>query len=184
MGEERKPMYQVCTHTGYAFVKVTGRASYLNCDPLRRFLRGMMEEGHRNYVLDFADCSGLDSTFLGILVGVALAVRSEGEEGEEGSMTLLSLGERNLETVENLGIHRIAHVRAKLEMTDLDQLEAVGSGSDDESISAREVCEAHKRLMELNESNARKFHDVVSFLEQRMDEGANGDSARTASNAH
>ena len=181
MGEARKPMYQVCTHTGYAFVKVTGRASYLNCDPFRRFLRGMMEEGHRNYVLDFADCSGLDSTFLGILVGVALAVRSE---GEEGSMTLLSLGERNLETVENLGIHRIAHVRPKLEMTDLDQLEAVGSGSDDEAISAREVCEAHKRLMELNESNARKFHDVVSFLEQRMDEGANGDSARTASNAH
>ena len=75
-----------------------------------------MEEGHRNYVLDFADCSGLDSTFLGILVGVALAVRSE---GEEGSMTLLSLGERNLETVENLGIHRIAHVRPKLELTDL-----------------------------------------------------------------
>ncbi|MBT3568330.1 MAG: STAS domain-containing protein [Opitutae bacterium] len=179
MGEARKPMYQVCTHTGYAFVKVTGRASYLNCDPLRRFLRGMMEEGHRNYVLDFADCSGLDSTFLGILVGVALAVRSE----EEGSMTLLSLGERNLETVENLGIHRIAHVRPKLEMTDLDQLEAVDSGSDDEAISAREVCEAHKRLMELNESNARKFHDVVSFLEQRMDEGANGDSARTANNA-
>ena len=181
MGEARKPMYQVCTHTGYAFVKVTGRASYLNCDPLRRFLRGMMEEGHRNYVLDFADCSGLDSTFLGILVGVALAVRSE---EEEGSMTLLSLGERNLETVENLGIHRIAHVRPKLEMTDLDQLEAVDSGSDDEAISAREVCEAHKRLMELNESNARKFHDVVSFLEQRMDEGTNGDSARTASNAH
>ena len=180
MGEARKPMYQVCTHTGYAFVKVTGRASYLNCDPLRRFLRGMMEEGHRNYVLDFADCSGLDSTFLGILVGVALAVRSE---EEEGSMTLLSLGERNLETVENLGIHRIAHVRPKLEMTDLDQLEAVDSGSDDEAISAREVCEAHKRLMELNESNARKFHDVVSFLEQRMDEGANGDSARTANNA-
>ena len=139
-----------------------------------------MEEGHRNYVLDFADCSGLDSTFLGILVGVALAVRSE---EEEGSMTLLSLGERNLETVENLGIHRIAHVRPKLEMTDLDQLEAVDSGSDDEAISAREVCEAHKRLMELNESNARKFHDVVSFLEQRMDEGANGDSARTANNA-
>jgi anti-anti-sigma regulatory factor len=180
MGEERKPMYQVCSHTGYAFIKVSGRASYLNCDPFRRFLRGMMEEGHRKYVLDFADCSGLDSTFLGILVGVALAVRNE----EEGSMTLLSLGERNLETVENLGIHRIAHVRAKSEITDLEQLVAVGNGSDDEEISAREVCEAHKRLMELNDSNVRKFHDVVSFLEQRMDADANDDSVRSASNAN
>tara|TARA_Y100000588_G_scaffold373883_1_gene448271 strand:- start:992 stop:1537 length:546 start_codon:yes stop_codon:yes gene_type:complete len=181
MSHPKTPVYQVCTHTGYVFVKVTGRASYLNCDPFRRFLQGAMQDGHRNYVLDFDDCLGLDSTFLGILVGVALAVR---REGEDGSMTLLSLGERNLETVRNLGIHRIANVRAELEISDLNHLETVGNGSDDEAISAREVCEAHKRLMELNESNVRKFHDIVSFLEQRMDEGTNGNSARIATNAH
>jgi len=172
MGEDSQSIYQVCTQPDYVFVKVNGRASYINCDPFRRFLRDVLADGQCKFVFDFADCSGLDSTFLGILAGVALAIR--GKE-EDSCMTLLQLGERNLETVKNLGIHRIANVRAKENPPDIENLEGIGDGFNGETASVREVYEAHKRLTELNESNARKFHDVVAFLEQRLDEEEVGD---------
>ena len=167
MGGDSQSIYQVCPQPDYVFVKVNGRASYTNCDPFRRFLHDMLDEGQHKFIFDFADCSGLDSTFLGILVGVALAIRGQ---DENGFMTLLQLGERNLETVKNLGIHRIANVRAKDDLLEVENLEGIGDGSNGEAASVREVYEAHKRLTELNESNARKFHDVVAFLEQRLEE--------------
>ncbi|MDA8807297.1 hypothetical protein N9N55_08735 [Opitutales bacterium] len=47
-------------------------------------------------MIDFEDCSSMDSTFLGILVSVALKIRSA---ADEGSISLLNLRGRNLETV-------------------------------------------------------------------------------------
>jgi hypothetical protein len=47
----------------------------------------------------------MDSTFLGILVGLALKLR---KFEDEGFLTLVNLRGRNLETVKNLGIQKIA----------------------------------------------------------------------------
>jgi len=49
----------------------------------------------------------MDSTFLGILVRVALNIR---KNSDGGAMVLLNLSGRNLETVCNLGIHQITEV--------------------------------------------------------------------------
>lgn len=165
MGEDKKTVYQVCAQPDFVFVRICGRASYVNCEPLRRFLRDMLENGRSKFVLDFEDCRGLDSTFLGILVGVALELR--GRESE-GSMTLLRLCERNLETVRNLGIDRIAEVCEKDQIPEAEDFDSLDDGEG--ATTGREVYEAHKRLMELSEENARKFHDVVTFLEQRLAE--------------
>ena len=55
--------------------------------------------------VDFQHCSSMDSTFLGILVGLALQLR---KLEVAGKLTLINLVGRNLETVKNLGIHKIA----------------------------------------------------------------------------
>ena len=47
----------------------------MNCNPLRTFLHEMVKEGNRFFVIDFQHCSSMDSTFLGILVGLALQLR-------------------------------------------------------------------------------------------------------------
>ena len=171
MGEQRQPIYQVCPQPDCVFAKITGRASYLNCGPFRQFLHDMLGAGHNRFVLDFADCTGADSTLLGILVGVALTLR--GQE-PAGSMTLLRLCENNLETVRNLGIHRIVEVRSSDEIPDPsgneEPLEDVpGTGAKGEAVQAKEVYEAHRRLIELNENNARKFQDVVTFLKENLE---------------
>ena len=168
MGEDSRSTYQVCTREDIVFVKVIGRASYMNCDPFRRFLDNMLEGGKRKIVFDFSECAGLDSTFLGILVSAALVIRGL---KEEGFMTLSRLVDRNLETVRNLGIHRIADVQThETEFKD-KEFENVSDRSSEKAVDSKEIYKAHKILSELNEGNAHKFRDVVSFLELQKEEG-------------
>ena len=146
-----------------AFVKVLNKASYLNCDPLRKFFEEQTKIGQKNFVLDFHSCSSLDSTFLGILVGVALEIR-QGED--QGSLVLLNLRGRNLETVCNLGIHQIAHVCQQGTSHDRE-LEDIRMDSSGNAADAETIYHAHKALMNLNEKNMKVFSDVVSYLEQK-----------------
>ena len=66
----------------------------------------------------------MDSTFLGILVGLSLKLK---KEKQGGTLTLLNLVGRNLETVENLGIHKIAIVSSEFisSPNDLESLQVL-----------------------------------------------------------
>ena len=84
----------------------------------------MVEQGKKkSFVVDFRDCTSMDSTFLGILVGLALELRKLKEKGQ---LTLVNLMGRNLETVQNLGIHKIATVSSGL-ISNPKQLENLNS---------------------------------------------------------
>jgi len=169
MTETEKPVYKVCSEGDYVFTKVTGRASYLNSAPLKEFLHRQVVAGGRRFAFDFGECSSMDSTFLGILVGVALELR---KTEPAGSMALLQLGERNFEVVRNLGIDRLVSVQAEADevtfgTNDVEVMEASGDSSQpDEQL----IREAHLRLSELNEKNARLFQDVVGFLQKDQED--------------
>ena len=107
----------------------------------------------------------MDSTFLGIIVSIALRIRNE-DNG--GSVVLLNLRGRNLETVCNLGVHQIAEV-SDAEVRDEMELENLSLSKDPHSDSDT-IYRAHKALMSLNDNNLRVFSDVLSYLEQKKDE--------------
>ncbi len=157
--------YRVHVTPDRAFVKVLNKASYLNCEPLRNFFEEQGKKGQKRYVIDFDDCSSMDSTFLGILVSVALKIRSA---ADEGSISLLNLRGRNLETVCNLGIHQIANVSSD-EIKDEVQLENLAIKSSHSNANSDTIYKAHKALMNLNEKNLKVFSDVVSYLEQKKE---------------
>ena len=129
------------------------------------FFEEQGKKGQKRYVIDFEDCSSMDSTFLGILVSVALKIRSA---ADEGSISLLNLRGRNLETVCNLGIHQIANVSSD-EVKDEVQLENLAIKPSQSNANPDTIYKAHKALMNLNEKNLKVFSDVVSYLEQKKE---------------
>lgn len=155
--------YRVHVTPDRAFVKVINKASYLNCEPLRKFFEEQSKKGQKRYVIDFKDCTSMDSTFLGILVSVALKIRGF---DDEGNISLLNLRGRNLETVCNLGIHQIAEVSSD-EVKDEIQLENLALQRSESNTNYDTIYKAHKALMNLNEKNLKVFSDVVSYLEQK-----------------
>jgi len=142
----------------------------MNSAPLKAFFLRMIEQGKRNFVVDFEHCKGMDSTFLGILAGLGIELM---KAEVPGSVVLTRLGERNLELVRNLGLHRIMTVddgqvaAETAEQTEALELTAEQRG---EVENARLVLQAHENLVEIDESNKTKFQDVISFLKNQMDE--------------
>ena len=164
----KESIYKVCATNNEVYVQIREKASYLNCAPLRSFLHQMVNEGNRVFVVDFQNCSSMDSTFLGILVGLALQLRKF-QDG--GNLTLLNLIGRNLETVENLGIHKIATVSSEF-VSNTNELDELKVKSKSDKASPKLIYKAHKTLLDLNEKNSKIFKDVVNYLEQKVEDSA------------
>ena len=126
------------------FVKISDKASYLNCEPIRKFFEEQTKVGLKRFIIDFKECSSMDSTFLGILVGLALRVRAD---ASGGSVILLNLSGRNLETVCNLGIHQVAEV-SSAEVNNPEQLNNLIADSSSQGTSSETIYNAHKSFDE------------------------------------
>ncbi len=168
MSDPAKPAVLVNAYTDPVLVRIEGRASFLNAGALRDFFAELERTGKSRCAVDFAACASMDSTFLGILAGAALALR---RRDPAGGLTLLRLGPRNLELVRNLGLHRLATVDTGAEKLAFDGIKAVPLTEERKSEleRARLVLEAHENLVAADAANAPKFQDVLAFLRARVD---------------
>jgi len=150
-------------------IKIVGRASFQNVMPLKDFLKDSAESGKRCYVFDFEECTGMDSTVLGVLAGCALELR---KREPQGSVVLSRLSERNQELVRGLGLHRIATLdTGSGSQPESKEATSLGDGEMNELESARLCLEAHEKLVEADGGNEAKFQDVISYLKNRVSEG-------------
>ncbi len=168
MAESDSPVFLVDGYSDPALLRINGRASYLNAAPVTEFFKQMLEAGKRDVVVDFANCTAMDSTFLGILAGAAMQFR---KHSSEGSITLVRLGKRNLELVRNLGLHRILDVDCEssgLCFAD-GKLREIESDAENHHASAEGMLKAHENLVEADKGNLKKFQDVISFLRLQVE---------------
>ena len=128
----------------------------------------MVKENKTNVVVDFADCTGMDSTFLGILAGAALEFKNM---EPAGTLTLCRLGSRNLELIRNLGLHRILRVDSgdfDMAFTE-DSSVALDTLDKNEIANAKTILKAHENLVAADSGNLKKFQDVLAYLRARVD---------------
>jgi anti-anti-sigma factor len=168
MSEPTRPAFLVNAYTDPVLVRVQGRASFTNSGSLKDFFAEMIRQGKTKFVLDFQQCASMDSTFLGVLAGAALQLR---KMSPPGALTLVRVGDRNLELIRNLGLHRLATVDAGDFNLSFDGSSAQVLTDDKKSEieSAKLVLEAHENLISADSTNAAKFQDVLAFLRNRID---------------
>jgi anti-sigma B factor antagonist len=168
MSEPENTAFFVDAYSDPAIVKIRGRVSFINSGPLRDFFTQVIKADKRRFIIDFAECTSMDSTFLGILAGAALELR---KAQPSGSVILCRLGARNLELVRNLGLHRLMTVDAGDRSLEFDKQTAALETREGkaELENAKLVLEAHENLIEADERNRNKFQDVVSFLKNQVE---------------
>lgn len=161
-----KPVYLVDAYSDPVVVRITGRACFQNSVCLRDFVTEMLQQGKKRFVFDFTQCTSMDSTFLGVLAGIALELK---KRGDGGSLVLSRMGPRNLELVRNLGLHRLLTVDAGDFPMGFDKCNTPLPCRDQSELEhARLVLEAHENLVQADESNRSKFQDVLAFLKNRV----------------
>lgn len=169
MADVTKPTFLVDTSSDPVAIRIEGRASFQNSACLQEFFTALLGQGKRRFVMDFVNCTSMDSTFLGVLAGVALQLR---KQTPPGSLVLCRLGARNLELVRNLGLHRLLTVDTEAVDVNLNAPSPLACVPDKGELeSARLVLAAHENLVAADEANRAKFQDVLAFLKNRVSQG-------------
>lgn len=166
---DSKPTFLVDAGSDPAAIRIEGRASFQNSASLTDFFSEMIARGQKRFVMDFQGCTSMDSTFLGVLAGVALQLR---RQTPPGSLVLCRVGPRNLELVRNLGLHRLLTVDTESCELQFNSVSALPPSPEKGEVeSARLVLGAHENLVAADEANRAKFQDVLSFLKDRIAQG-------------
>ena len=173
MSTDSDKTYEVSAYSDPVVLRVNGRASLHNASQVNDFFRRMIKRGVVRFIVDFRKCSGMDSTFLGILAGTALDVREKGSG--EGYFILTNLNARNEELIRNLGLHMIADVvkgeSEKLRETNVSAKALSEAGSaESEKDKAQMILRAHQDLVRVDSSNKERFQDVIAFLKNQIED--------------
>ncbi|CAM2775495.1 STAS domain-containing protein [Rariglobus hedericola] len=169
MADATKPTFLVDAGSDPVAIRIEGRASFQNSACLNDFFSELIAAGKTRFMMDFLNCTSMDSTFLGVLAGVALKLR---KQTPPGSLVLCRMAPRNLELVRNLGLHRLLTVDADTADLNLNTTSALPCSPDKGELeSARLVLAAHENLVAADEDNRAKFQDVLAFLKNRVSQG-------------
>ncbi len=154
-----------------AFVRVIGRGSFKVSTALKEFAATAIEGADGRLVLEMSACTGMDSTFMGVLAGVAMRLN---RSGNGGRVALVNLAPKNRDLLATLGLDLL--VDAYTAGQTPDEYEAVlhddqGLRMLEENASMKQrtaetMLEAHEDLVRLSPDNLPKFQDVLQYLRE------------------
>jgi anti-anti-sigma factor len=173
VGESSKGISVGCVND-WVHIRVVGRGTFQNSQPLRQFAMEKIEQGKQEFVVDLGQCQGMDSTFLGVLAGIGLRLR---QNGRTATVHVVNINSRNLELLQTLGLDRLFTMNSngppplaeaeyrKLPDTDVTQL----AHPPDKGETTDLMIEAHDNLIRADKHNAPKFKEITKFLRETVE---------------
>lgn len=158
---------------GFSWIRCEGKGSFMNSPLIKAFGDERIAAGERCLAVDLAGCTGMDSTFMGTLAG--MATRLSAQDG--GVLQIAEAGARNRRSLEDLGLDFLMEIdppdaRWKGDIVQIRaSLNAPNSNPAPGQVQrTQHVLEAHQILSEANDKNAKVFSNVVTMLEDELAE--------------
>ncbi len=152
----------------FACIKICGRANFNSSIDFRALVSELRQKGYTFFVLDLSECMLMDSTFLGVLAGFGLKMRSR-QNDQRPAIELLNPNPRITELLESLGVLHLFRVTqgplAVPEQTETCEHTPVPTSREEVT---RACLEAHQTLMSLNPENVRRFKEVTQFMAEDL----------------
>ena len=143
----------------------------MNSPAVKAFGDERIAAGESCLVMDLSDCTGMDSTFMGTLAGMAARIAAH-----EGSVfQIAGSNDRNRRSLEDLGLDflmeinppsAVWHGMEEVIRSKLKPPQAPGALG--QTQRARHVLDAHITLTGINDKNASDFKEVVTLLENEL----------------
>ncbi len=155
----------------FLWIRCSGRSSFSNSPIVKQLGDDYIADGGRLIVIDMETCSGIDSTFMGTLAGLARRVMPN-----DGAVQITAPSERCLAALESLGLDalleiepptapwrgKVAQIRSALS----------SDANPDITLNAKDqtkhVLDSHLTLSELSEENEEKFRNVTDCLKEEL----------------
>lgn len=153
----------VAEHDGVYVIKLVGDVRLTLCISFDEFIAEMFAEKHfKSVVFDLRVAEGIDSTTLGLMAKISIGARDRGHENPVVVTSDASI-ERLLIS---MGFEDIFELLSDQNLPFSGTVPLCEVIEDEAAIEAR-VLEAHKILMELNDPNKAKFHELVETLQDK-----------------
>lgn len=153
------------TSQDIAWVKISGRGTFLNSHPIKRWLLTRIDEGYSSLVIDLRDCKSMDSTFMGIMTGLSLKMKRLGRS----PITLANVTLHNRRLLETLGLSRFLAIKEKFEIDTSLTWKSLPVESLDKLITTKHMIEAHEQLMDTGSIAEKQFKAVHGFLKKDLE---------------
>lgn len=170
MDDSGKPIDEllVAVHRACALVRVRGRGSFKTGPALKRFGLSAIADGCERFILDMDECIGMDSTFMGVLAGLALRLKKQGD----GKVIVMNLGAKPKSLLETLGLDRLLETYQGGELTDglkaelacISGLSTLDSADPGKRVTLETMLAAHEDLVTASPDNLPKFRNVIDYL--------------------
>ncbi len=170
--QSAKNVLEVARQGATAYLRVQGRATFVVGPALKQFGTAAIEESCTRMVLDVAACEGMDSTFMGVLAG--LATRLARQSG--GKIVMLNVSDKLLEIMSTLGLDQLIECRrlgatpASLVEPPLtaQSLTPIAVPAADLQATQNVMLEAHTALSDVSAENQLRFKDVLTYLREDL----------------
>ncbi len=157
-----------------AFIRVLGRGSFKISTALKEFSAAAIDTGCTSLVLDMAECVGMDSTFMGVLAGLAFRLK---QKSAAGRITMVNLSVRTRGLLTTLGLDQVIdphmagatpeNLQPYFQST-ASRMTALDTRENSTRVTAETMLEAHENLVKLSPENLPKFKDVLAFLREDL----------------
>jgi anti-sigma B factor antagonist len=173
---------QVARDGAVVYIRVSGAGSFKVSPALKQFGSAVIDQGADRIVVDMASCTSMDSTFMGVLAGMALRLLRQGKS----RIALCSLRPLVASRLRALGLERVmdvaetaAHEKAPAAFPLEDSLSSLDQGASarDRRLHLETSLAAHEALSGLCPENVGKFKDVLAFLREDMERAGAADGA-------
>ena len=149
-----------------AIARIIGKGSFKNAKLLKNYADQVRSDGAKHIVLDLQECLHMDSTFMGVIAGIAVGQKRNASPAPK----IINANPRALELLNSLGLGQILDIdpeRNAVQPNTYAELPA--NGDADKSEITKTMLEAHETLVNVDKSNAAKFQDVITFLKDKLD---------------
>lgn len=155
--------YRIARSASMVYVRVEGLGNMKSAPVLNALLNEVRGEGTRSAYIDLSACLGMDSTFMGLLVGQAQGFTDKG-----GRLAVVKPNELCLRLLRQLGVDEVVTVVPDAEVPSAEYVDISGDSPVDIKARSDLVRQAHQHLASLNDENRAKFSAFLRALDDDL----------------
>lgn len=162
-----------------ALVRIKGRGSFKIGSALKQFGEAAVERNVRSILLDMNDCIGMDSTFMGVVAGMASRLKKK----NGGQILMVNLSERTRHLLATLGLDQVVQAFEKGqaagrpdENISSETMQTLNPAAEPGVETTRTMLDAHRQLVDLDPSNEARFKDVLIYLAEDLNRKSEDDT--------
>ena len=152
----------VAKHQGTSVIKLVGDVRLTLCTTIDDYFNEMFSSSAIDGVMiDLSEAEGVDSTSLGLLAKLAI----QAKQRYQLVPIILSPNPNITRLLDSMGFNQVFDIHQDLNDQQCDNLGELPLKSTDEACCRSKVIEAHRTLMNLNDTNRETFSELVNALE-------------------